>query len=1075
MRAGDLDIPNIIEYVEQPWGLGLRLYPVQRFILKMFYNLPLNDTDKNVCVPDIFNENIIYRLTEKEYLTYLFEEGRCNIKEQDHDRRTLILPCGRRGGKCVRTDTLIPTSKGLVAVADLDQGTGAEVQYITDPFQVVQPSGLVEPAYYYDGGLKETVVLQTKLGLEVTGSADRHQVVAMQSDGVPGWKKVVDLEPGDYVAIHRGAGVWGDEVDLLAYSPPKWGASAKLFDVPSVLDEDWTTLLGYLVGDGLWNYDNRVEVAVDHHETWEDLRELFTRLFRRYSVRKDKRRENTGCVYLASKPVRHFLDWCGFSLVATNETKQVPWVVMQSPQKVVCWFIRSLFEADGCVEGQKKVTLTSSSRLLVRQVQALLLNLGIVSGIRPKWNKKYERNYYTLTLQGLRSKQLFLDLIGFRSQKKQSQLEVSCRKSKEGGTAESIPFQRDWCRRLLNRIPDTRKQDQKTGQMISTDKVKSKVRRVFGPVVKDQSRNDLTYSRLERILAQPELQGFPETDHLRELADQDYFWVEVTDRQIELAEVADLSMPDDAEPSFVAGGVVNHNTFLSSTVASYETYRILHIADPYLYYGLARGNPFQVITVATDKEQAGILFSSVQTHFKSVGYFTDYLARHTQSVVTLQTAKDIDDYGRYDDTKGPASIKVGFRSCVAKGLRGPGNIVIILDEFAHFQDSSKRASSKSVWEAVTPSAASFTPKDPEDSTKKLKETTDGRVLAISSPGMRDGKFFELYYLGFQGGEGAGDILVIQAPSAEMNPTIPSQYLRTKYHEDPEVFMVEFGANFADRIRGWIERKEEVQKCVVEGRKPLKRSKGPKVSYDCGVDLGLVTDGSAITLSRPSGNGTSIVVDYHECVYAGQPLPPGVRDLFKHDWALDKDRLELEDIAEWIYQLSKRFIIRKGVLDQWNGIPLEQSLRRRGLNQFEAQRILTALASSMFQNTKMMLFDSRIELAEFEGKKGSSDSYLVEEICTLEAEQTSRNIVVVHAPKIVGMHDDRADSLVRSIWLSTERLRDTKFASDATKSSVFGHPRTKVDSLTQKIRKARQTGMAPQRGSALGIASRMRRR
>jgi hypothetical protein len=92
-------IYSIIDYVEQPWGLGLKLYPVQRVIIKLFYHIPLDDKIKNVPVMDMFHTRVMYRLTEKEYLSYLHDQGRCNIKEQDHERHQLVLVLGRRSGK----------------------------------------------------------------------------------------------------------------------------------------------------------------------------------------------------------------------------------------------------------------------------------------------------------------------------------------------------------------------------------------------------------------------------------------------------------------------------------------------------------------------------------------------------------------------------------------------------------------------------------------------------------------------------------------------------------------------------------------------------------------------------------------------------------------------------------------------------------------------------------------------------------------------------------------------------------------------------------------------------------------
>ena len=36
-------VADIIEFIESSWGLGIRLYPVQRVILKVHYGLALDD------------------------------------------------------------------------------------------------------------------------------------------------------------------------------------------------------------------------------------------------------------------------------------------------------------------------------------------------------------------------------------------------------------------------------------------------------------------------------------------------------------------------------------------------------------------------------------------------------------------------------------------------------------------------------------------------------------------------------------------------------------------------------------------------------------------------------------------------------------------------------------------------------------------------------------------------------------------------------------------------------------------------------------------------------------------------
>src|SRR5690606_6883380 len=98
------NIFDILTYIESGWGLGVTLRPAQRAIVKLYYFLELDDfipeeEHLKIKIRDFLSGETKYVLSEKDYLTYLYNEGRCNIGEQDHERKELLLSIGRRGGK----------------------------------------------------------------------------------------------------------------------------------------------------------------------------------------------------------------------------------------------------------------------------------------------------------------------------------------------------------------------------------------------------------------------------------------------------------------------------------------------------------------------------------------------------------------------------------------------------------------------------------------------------------------------------------------------------------------------------------------------------------------------------------------------------------------------------------------------------------------------------------------------------------------------------------------------------------------------------------------------------------------
>lgn len=99
-------IKNITEYIESDWGLNYRLYPVQKFILKCFYGLPLEKTKKTITIWDESKTQKLHEFSELEYLYYLIKNERTNLKSHDDvlkHKNTLILVCGRRSGKTTIT------------------------------------------------------------------------------------------------------------------------------------------------------------------------------------------------------------------------------------------------------------------------------------------------------------------------------------------------------------------------------------------------------------------------------------------------------------------------------------------------------------------------------------------------------------------------------------------------------------------------------------------------------------------------------------------------------------------------------------------------------------------------------------------------------------------------------------------------------------------------------------------------------------------------------------------------------------------------------------------------------------
>jgi hypothetical protein len=122
-------------------------------------------------------------------------------------------------------------------------------------------------------------------------------------------------------------------------------------------------------------------------------------------------------------------------------------------------------------------------------------------------------------------------------------------------------------------------------------------------------------------------------------------------------------------------------------------------------------------------------------------------------------------------------VRLTVLPCRPAALRGLRCRAVILDELAYFQSSDDRPLDREAWFAAVPTIS----------------TTGGRIIAISSAGSPSGlmyDWFEKYY-----GSASPEMLVLRAPTSELNPTIDAAYLARIEREDPELFDAEFGAQF----------------------------------------------------------------------------------------------------------------------------------------------------------------------------------------------------------------------------------------------------------------------------------------
>jgi phosphate starvation-inducible protein PhoH len=308
------------------------------------------------------------------------------------------------------------------------------------------------------------------------------------------------------------------------------------------LDEQFAYLMGVITGDGCLTARNRVIISTIDMPILEAFRELANR-FGLHVFRNGKERPND--YIIASSQLYQLLLQLGMSSGKAH-TKVIPHSILVAPEKIVIAFLRGLFDTDGTVEKRDGlVSLASVSEKLIRQVQIVLLNFGIVA------NKAIKRTHYQgkphishlLTMAGAEAER-FHELIGFALERKSAR-----RQSRKANTnIDVVPNIGQYFINAVRGTTFTRAEHQRF----------SDYRR---------ERRKPSYGKLAELVAILDSHQVDNLalSHLRNLYEKRFLFLTVTAIEKSQAQVYDLTVPDTH--SFIANGFVNHNTFLGVALA----------------------------------------------------------------------------------------------------------------------------------------------------------------------------------------------------------------------------------------------------------------------------------------------------------------------------------------------------------------------------------------------------------------------------------------------------------------------------------------------------------------------------
>lgn len=311
-------------------------------------------------------------------------------------------------------------------------------------------------------------------------------------------------------------------------------------------------------------------------------------------------------------------------------------------------------------------------------------------------------------------------------------------------------------------------------------------------------------------------------------------------------------------------------------------------------------------------------------------------------------------------------------------VRGPSIVCAIVDEACFFgmTEESKVRNDAELVRALRPALI----------------TTGGKLIAISSKYARRGWAFGQWrrYHGLNAADSASyskawRVLVWDAPSSRMNPTLPQAEIDAAFEEDPAAARSEFGGEWREDVAEFVPR-SLVEGLVVQGRKEL-MPRPNHVEYSAFTDLsgGRVDDASLAIAHRESGK---VVID------------------FLRRWKAPFNPHEV--VGEQARELA-RFKLRQVTGDNYAAEFVAQAFRNAGINYNKAEKP----KNELYRELLPRLCSGGIELLD--------DEFLVDQLASLERKTRSGGKDIIDHPQ--GGKDDVANAVAGvAVTLSVKRIR-----------------------------------------------------
>ncbi|GCE47197.1 putative serine protein kinase PrkA [Thermosporothrix hazakensis] len=454
--------------------------------------------------------------------------------------------------KCLSGDTLLFTSNGIrrldsFASPDQPAGMSRDIQ-----LSLASSVGVETATKLFYAGKSKTRRLVTRRGFTQEGTPE-HRVQIVNQDGVLIWRRHDELQPGDWLVLQKGQNLWGQDVEL-RWTPQR-AELAQRIRVPERMTPDLARWLGYMVAEGDIRPDGTVRFTSSEDELRDDFASLTEQVFGIIP------RRNRHTIQLNSVSLADFALYIGFQSGACN--KEIPWSVLQSSHACMVEFLSGYFAGDGTVTAKGRLSWTTASETLAKQLQVVLLNMGVVARrtrVQARSAQMKEPgSYWVVAADGVDADMLAKQM-PLRPLSKQLAYETRTNGVARSGRADLIPNTAGYWATISQELQQvTIAKTQAAGSSHAVDYTGAQ--QILGEDYRNlhmlrTGTNSCTRDMARKMLGK--LDGWVETPPgLNALLNPSLFYDEIVALEDGEAECWDFHVP--GSHTFIANGIVNHN------------------------------------------------------------------------------------------------------------------------------------------------------------------------------------------------------------------------------------------------------------------------------------------------------------------------------------------------------------------------------------------------------------------------------------------------------------------------------------------------------------------------------------